>query len=236
MNPRFKYRTDLIYPDLLSETLPTGNRTYATPEGPASSVTTILSTLPHPELDAWRARVGAEEADRISKEATDIGTCMHNRLEAYVLAEDYVDTGIPEEKYAKMMFQAVKLLGLGKISEIGGVEVALYCHSLYAGRTDLIGVYNNIPSIIDYKTSKFYKRDEHIRNYKLQTAAYAVAHDEMFGDTGIKQGVLLIGTRPSFEYKTAPQVQKVIIGEEELNHYKVEWMDVVENFHRANEL
>ena len=160
---------------------------------------------------------------------------MHNRLEAYVLDEPYVDTGIPEEKYAKMMFQAVKLLGLGKISEIWGVEVALYCHSLYAGRTDLIGVYNKIPSIIDYKTSKFFKRDEHIINYKLQTAAYAVAHDEMFGDTGIRQGVLLIGTRPSFEYNKAPQVQKVIIDEAELNEYKVKWMDVVENFHRANE-
>ena len=198
MNKRFKYRTDLIYPELKSETLPNGKRTYWTPEGPATSVTTILSSLPHPELDAWKERVGEEEAARISKEATDIGTCMHDRLEAYVKDIEYVEKGIPEEAFSKKMFQAVKVMGLGKISEVWGVEVALYCHALYAGRTDLIGVYGGIPSIIDYKTSKFFKKDTYIRNYKLQTAAYAVAHDEMFGETGIRQGVLLIGMRQTF--------------------------------------
>jgi len=232
MNKRFKYRTDLIYPEMESETLPNGKRTYYTPDGPATSVTTILSSLPHPELDAWKERVGEGEAFRISKEATDIGNCMHNRLEAYVKDEEYVDTGIPEEAFAKRMFQMVKTTGLARVNEIWGVEEALYCHSLYAGRTDLIGVYNKIPSIIDYKTSKYFKKDTYIENYKLQTAAYNIAHDEMFGDLGIRQGVLLIGTRPNPEYNVPAKLQRVIIPEDEMQEYKLKWMDIVEEFHK----
>jgi len=231
VNPRFKYRTDIPYFDIEAVTSDTG-RKYYTPDGPAPSVTTILSTLPHPELDAWRVRVGDEEADRISKEATDIGTNMHDRLEAYVKNEEFIDTGVQCEWMAKKMFQQVKVMGLAKLNEVWGVEVALHLYNLYAGRTDLVGVYNRIPSIIDYKTSKFFKRDSWLTNYKLQTAAYAVAHDEMFGDLGIRQGVLLIGTRPNKEYKVTPRVQKIIIPAEEMDHYKYEWMQVVENYHR----
>ena len=161
-----------------------------------------------------------------------MGTCMHNRLEAYVKDEEYVDTGIPEEAFAKRMFQMVKTTGLARVNEIWGVEEALYCHSLYAGRTDLIGVYNHIPSIIDYKTSKYFKKDAYIENYKLQTAAYTIAHDEMFGDMGIKQGVLLIGTRPNPEYNVPAKLQRVIIPEDEMKAYKLKWMDIVEDFHK----
>ncbi len=232
MNKRFKYRTDLVYPEMESETLPNGKRTYQTPEGPATSVTTILATLPHPELDAWRERVGEVEAFIVSKEATDMGTCMHDRLEAYVKDEEYVDTGIPEEVFAKQMFQIVRTIGLSRLNEIWGIEEALYCHSLYAGRTDLIGVYNRIPSIIDYKTSKFFKKAEYIEAYKLQIAAYCIAHDEMFGDLGIRQGVLLIGTRPNPEYKIPANLQRIIIPEAEMHEYKIKWMDIVENFHK----
>ncbi len=215
-----------------SETLHNGKRTYFTPDGPATSVTTILSTLPHPELDRWRERVGESEAFRVSKEATDIGSRMHDRLEHYVKDEEYIDTGIPEEAFAKRMFQLVKTTGLSRVSEIWGVEVALYCHNLYAGRTDLVGVYNGIPSIIDYKTSKFFKSSKYLDQYRLQLCAYAIAHDEMFGDMGIKQGVLLIGTRPNPEYNIPAKLQRVIIPEREMEEYKVKWMDIVENFHK----
>jgi genome maintenance exonuclease 1 len=93
-------------------------------------------------------------------------------------------------------------------------------------------VYNHIPSIIDYKTSKFFKKAEYIENYKLQTAAYTIAHDEMFGDLGIRQGVLLIGTRPNPEYNVPAKLQRVIIPEAEMQEYKLKWMDIVEEFHK----
>src|SRR4051812_32713682 len=47
------------------------------------SVTTIISqTLPNPGITAWKLRVGEEEAQRVSKEATDWGTGIHALVEA----------------------------------------------------------------------------------------------------------------------------------------------------------
>ena len=231
MNPRFKYRTDIPYIDIEAETRPDG-RTYFTPDGPAPSVTTILGTLPHPGLDEWRERVGEEEADRIRDEAARIGDCMHNRLEAYVRDVEYVDTGIPEEKEAIPLFKWMRMQGLRKLNEVWGVEVPLHLKDLYAGRTDLVGVYNKIPSVIDYKNARMHKKDEWIENYRMQIAAYALAHDEMFGDMGIRQGVILIGIRGNRQFNKPPELQTVYLNESELHEYKIKWMDVVENFHR----
>ena len=231
MNPRFKYRTDIDYISIEAETRPDG-RTYFTPDGPAASVTTILGTLPHPGIDEWRDRVGHEEADRIRDEAGRIGDCMHNRLEAYVRDVPYVDTGIPEEKIAITLFKCIKLFGLRKLDEVWGIEVALHLHDLYAGRTDLVGVYSGIPSIIDYKNARMYKKSEWIENYKMQIAAYALAHDTMYGDMGIKQGVILVGIRRNKEYNKPPELQTIILDEEELHEYKIKWMGVVEDYHK----
>jgi predicted RecB family nuclease len=42
------------------------------------SVTSVLEVVRQPQLERWRGRVGNEEADRIAKEAADIGTGIHN--------------------------------------------------------------------------------------------------------------------------------------------------------------
>lgn len=229
MNPKFKYNPKFTYPVLDAVTSETGYRVYETPDGPAPSVTTILSTLPNPGLDAWKKKVGEEEAKRISTEATTIGSFMHDALENYV-------KGIPEKEpendlhaIGKKMTAPIKRYGLRDLDEVWGVEEPLHCHNLYAGRTDLIGVYKGVPSIIDYKTSKRLKTHDYIHHYKLQTAAYSIAHAEMFGVDLLKQAVILISIRPT-QYQPA-DLQKFIIGEEELMHFRDEWMGIVENFY-----
>lgn len=233
---RFKLDTNRFnYPKMESHTAETGSRVYYTPAGEAPSVTTILSTLPHPELDAWRERVGEEEADRISKEATTIGTYMHDRLEFFVRGEKYIEPeGYNEElmSISKKMFQVVKLFGLFGLDKVWGIEEALHYEDLYAGRTDLVGIYKGKPSIIDYKTSKFFKATEYLENYKLQLAAYTIAHEWMFPEVEFTQGVLLIGTRPNPEYRKTAEVQVIIIPEEELDVYKIKWTEVLDGFYK----
>ena len=131
------------------------------------------------------------------------------------------------------MFKAVRLLGLRRLTEVWGIEVPLHYEDLYAGRTDLVGVYNGKPSIIDYKTAKYFKKDEWIHEYFLQTAAYAIAHDWMFPDHEITQAILLLGTRPNPDYGVPPKCQIVTINQEALEGYKDEWVAVLEEFHSA---
>jgi hypothetical protein len=63
-------------------------RFYETPHGLFPSVTTVLSSLPSPELDAWRERVGREQADLISKRATDRGSRLHAYCESILKKEE----------------------------------------------------------------------------------------------------------------------------------------------------
>lgn len=231
---KYKFNPNFRYSELDSHTAASGERQYLTPYGPAPSVTTILSTLPHPELDAWKERLGEEEANRITEEAANIGSAMHNMLESHVLDEEYKTTGFPEEIIAKKMFRPVQLMGLRPLNEVWGVEVPLYCNNLYAGRTDLIGVYKKKPSVIDYKTSIFRKKEKYIENYKYQLSAYSLAHKLLYPDFELEQGVLLIGIRPHPEFKLPPKVQIEIFDKEELKKYQLGWIDILVEYHERS--
>ena len=118
MSRKFEFTNHLTYPEIESHTSDSGSREYYTEDGAAASVTTILSTLPHEGLDEWRERVGDEEADRISLEATIIGSAMHDMLEHHVLGTvgNFEDT--PEVRMAKKMFKMVKMTGLRGLTKI----------------------------------------------------------------------------------------------------------------------
>ena len=75
---KFDYVTEVE-----TDTLPSG-RTYHTPDGSYPSITTILGkTANNVWLQAWKDKVGEEEAARISKEATDRGTLIHEYAEKH---------------------------------------------------------------------------------------------------------------------------------------------------------
>lgn len=229
---RYKLELDKFpYSEMESHTAESGQRVYYTPAGPAPSVTTILSTLPNPELDAWRERVGEEEANRVSKEATTIGSYMHDMLENTLKGEEIVRDGSDLETMAAEMFQAVRLFGWKKLERVWGVEVPLHYDSLYAGRTDLVGVYDGKPSIMDYKTSKFHKAPEHIEKYKLQMAAYKTAHEHMYPGVVFEQGVLFFSIRPNKQYGKRAQSNVVVVGKDEMEHYQEMWVEILENYY-----
>jgi genome maintenance exonuclease 1 len=158
------------------------------------SITTILGqSLPMEKqnvLNAWRARVGNKEADRISKAACDRGTNTHLMLERYLRNEDPRIEDFPQEHSA--MFKSLRL-ELRNINRVYGQEVVLYSDILgVAGRCDLVAEYKGEIAIVDYKTSSRVKSADEIGDYWLQCAAYAIMHNEMFG-TNIKKMVILMG-------------------------------------------
>ena len=60
---------------------------------PVPSVTTVLSNTSKSKdgLIQWRNRVGNEEAERIIKQSTDIGTAVHEGIEKYLLNQSWDD-------------------------------------------------------------------------------------------------------------------------------------------------
>lgn len=73
-----------------------------------------------------------------------------------------------------------------------GEQKFLYIIPDYTQRTtDCVGVYEGKPAIIDFKTTRKPKKREWIDDYFLQGAAYAEAHNEIYG-TDIKTIVIMM--------------------------------------------
>jgi len=125
---------------------------------------------------------------------------------------------------ARSMAETIIKQGLGDLQEIYGNEVVLYYPELYAGQTDLVGVYQNRDSIVDFKQSNKPKRDDWIEDYYLQGAAYATAHDCIYG-TEIEQTVILICTPDNF-------FQRFIVNGQRFKHYKSEWLKRVDAYYK----
>jgi len=216
-------KKDFVYPTIRRETKENGERTYF-PDGskPVASVTTILSALKDMKtLDAWRDRVGDEEATRIVNESTLIGTHLHSNLENYILANNKPKTG---PLISKLMTDIIIKNGLKNVSEVWGIEAPLFVKDLHAGTTDLVGVHDNQAAIMDFKNSKKAKKEEHLEEYYLQLSAYIISHDHMFG-TNMKRGVIMMATRDC-------KYIEVILEGKKLEDYKTKWHKKVEEYYR----
>ena len=179
-----------------------GKRLYATPDGHrVPSVTTILSqTKDMTHLHAWRKRVGESEAQRIATESANIGTVMHKSLERHVLGQDRTPGSNLIQQKAHEMANVIIEHGLKGVEEVWGSEINLYYPELYAGTTDLVGVYNGATAIMDFKQSRRLKKAEWVEDYYLQLVAYAEAHNKLFG-TRIRTGRMFICTQAN-EYQS----------------------------------
>ena len=187
------------------------------------SVTSILSrTKDQGFLKQWREKVGDKEADRIMNLSSVRGTAMHKYLESYITEvgyEDLTDTG----KQAKTMAEKVVELGLAPIDEYYGSEGTMYYPGLYAGQTDLVCIHDGKDAIVDFKQANRPKREEWIDDYKLQIAAYAMAHDYVYNST-IEKGVIMVCT-PDLYY------QEFIVEGVELRNWKHKFLKRLNMYH-----
>ncbi len=156
-------------------------RVYYTPSGKAyPSVTTVLGSMNKAFIDAWRKRVGEEEANKISGKASRRGEALHLACEKYLLNEMSdlkIRNMMPNIK--ELFFQLRPELDKN-IGTIYAVEQPLYSDKLkIAGRVDCIAKWDGKISIIDFKTSSKEKLEENILNYFLQCAAYAEMFEEL---------------------------------------------------------
>ena len=174
-----------------------GGRHYDIGNTKLPSVTTILSACQSDEkkasLAAWKARMGDKAADAVRDTAAERGTAMHTYLEHYLDGTGYKDL-TTLGKQAEVMANKIIEAGLGDLEELWGLETTLYYPDLYAGATDVVGIYAGQPAIIDFKQSNKPKRREWILDYFEQLGAYTMAHNQVYG-TKIQSGIVLMCTK-----------------------------------------
>ena len=202
---KMKWNKKFIYPKS-QRSLIEGKRHYDINGGEQQklpSVTTIIGATQSEEkrqaLAKWKARLGDQAADRVRDIAAMRGTAMHTFLDAYVRGTGHRDlTSIGKE--AEPMAQRIISEGLSGLDEIWGSEVVLYYPDLYAGATDVVGIYNGRESIIDFKQTNKPKRREWIDDYFIQLGAYAMAHNYVY-QTKIQSGIILMCTKDNLFQK-----------------------------------
>jgi len=201
----------------------TGKRVYEISNYRLPSVTTILgATKDQKFLKDWKAKVGEKEADRIKNVSSSRGTSMHKFLESFVTGVGYDDlTELGQA--AKPMAEKIMEVGLAPVDEYYGSEVTLHYPGLYAGQTDLVCLHNGYETIVDFKQANRPKKKEWIEDYYLQIAAYAMAHDYVYGSE-IRQGVIMVCT-PDLYY------QEFKITDHELRTWKHRFLKRLDMYH-----
>lgn len=218
ITPKFDYKE-------ITRSSVNGLRFYNIPDGkPVPSVTTVLSNTQDDGkrlgLEKWRRRVGKAEAERITNEAGNVGTIMHDRLECWIKGIEFTGQKLLQPK---LMADTVKINIEPNIDEVWASEAALYFPNLYAGTTDLVGIYKGNPAIMDYKQTNKPKKLEWVEDYLIQLAAYAMAHNSMFG-TDIKQGHVFMCSR-------ACQYQQFDLWPDQFDEYAMKWANKVKKFY-----
>lgn len=215
----------------------TRKRVYLTPDGERlPSVTTILSaTKDMTALNAWKKRIGEDKAQQIVTEAASRGTSMHKNLECFI-------AGIPRSSGNNLVHQISNKMadviianGLSKVNEVWAIEQSLYYPELYSGTTDLLGVYDGEPAVMDYKQSNKIKLDSYVEDYKIQLLFYGTAHNRVYG-TNIRKGVIFMAIKPPINETTGEigesQYQEFIVEGSDWNKYENKMYDKIEEYYK----
>lgn len=221
-----KWNKRFEYPASIRELI-NNERHYSIDNQKLPSVTTILQATQSQEkkdsLKQWQNKVGVDNAENIKNVAANRGSIMHRIIECYLLGQNHADLS-DEGQRAGMMARTIVEQGLeGCMDEIWGTEITLYYPNLYAGASDLAGVYEGRESIMDFKQSNKLKRREWIEDYFLQLAAYATAHNTVY-NTNIQSGTILMCTKDN-------QFQKFTVSSTEFQKYMWEWLRRVDKYY-----
>lgn len=152
---------------------------------PLPSVTTILNATKPPEaweaLARWRDRLGAEEAQRVSRAASRRGSLTHKHIKDYLLGKE---VSCPD--FARPYWDSLKPV-LDEVDSVQLVESAVFHYDLaYAGKVDCVASFQGTPCICDWKTSDRPKGSvERLHDGPLQLAAYCGAVNHAYATAGI---------------------------------------------------
>jgi hypothetical protein len=163
-------------------------RRYSTPDGIFPSVTTVTGWKKRAFFAKWR-RENPEESKRVLSR----GTKLHSLIETYLL-NNLTPTAISESEGTTERDLFVSMQQeIDRIGTIYAIEVPLWSKKVgLAGRTDCIGEFDGVPSVIDFKSSNYPKSEDAIQDYFMQATAYALMWQDRTGQE-LRNIAILIG-------------------------------------------
>lgn len=203
-----KFNIPTLYSEILIAKTTKNGRIYSNQKTNKSyiSVTTFLSkTSPSTKksLDRWRKRVGVDEANMITKKATNRGNKLHKAFEHWLKNElvpahfwesisqiTIENCGIEtiekirssDYKNELMQFRNIQSFFNEEIETLLGNELSLHSDKLkLAGQLDICYKnYNGKIILADLKTTSKPKKDIYLIDHKIQLTIYALMLYELF--------------------------------------------------------
>ena len=164
--------------ELQTRTMDSG-RFYKIDSAWLPSVTTVVSNATKHGILQWQKRVGFAEAEKVRRASAWRGTQYHNLVEHYLNNE--LEKIEESEGLPTYLFRSARET-LDRISDVVAIEAPLFSRNLgIAGRVDCIASFDSELAIIDFKTTKNLKKEEHLEKFFVQEAAYAYMYYEMTG-------------------------------------------------------
>jgi len=164
-----------------------GTRFYEIDGKSYPSVTSVLSLLKKESLQEWRNNVGESVANWEMGRASRRGKAMHTLVEQYMKNQ----TPSIRDVLPLGLFKLIKPY-VDKIDNIQMLETIMYSKKLtLAGQVDCVADYNGKLSVIDFKSANKERLESWVENYFLQTTAYSMMYEELYG-VKIDQLVILL--------------------------------------------
>jgi len=151
------------------------------------SITTVLDRMGDKSaLDAWRARVGEGEAERIRARSAYIGACVHDMLARYVTTGAHQVHRGPNSIEINRHYNGISRLLDSRMEELHASEARVYSTPLaVAGTVDLVCMWlvRGEPhlAVVDFKTKHKPAHPLAIDRHFLQAAFYALCWKELAG-------------------------------------------------------
>lgn len=178
----FRHDTSLVFPAMKQVNLDTG-RVYVVQEGPYTgkwfpSITRVIRATPKPELEAWKKRVGPEEAERARQKGANRGNPLHNIAEAYLKNEPLPPVShIVREEWVRLKAWIDQ-----HITCVYKQEQDVFSGRLgVAGRLDLLAAVDGEIAVVDFKNARRAKEEAWIQDYLVQGTFYTLAVYECTG-------------------------------------------------------
>ena len=150
-------------------------------------MTSVLSLLKADSLKDWRTKVGDSVANWEMGRAARRGKAMHTLVEQYLQKQ----TPSIRDVLPLGLFKLIKPY-IDKIDNVRMLETIMYSKKLtLAGQVDCVADYNDKLSVIDFKSANKEREEGWIENYFLQTTAYSMMYEELYGEK-IEQLVVIL--------------------------------------------
>jgi genome maintenance exonuclease 1 len=129
-------------------------------------------------LQEWRNKVGESVANWEMGRAARRGKAMHTLVEQYLQNQ----TPSIRDVLPLGLFKLIRPY-VDQIDNIKMLETIMYSKKLtLAGQVDCIAEYNGKLSVVDFKSANKEREEGWIENYFLQTTAYAMMYEELYGE------------------------------------------------------